>query len=282
LPSQAPEEAGLAPDRAGVGLRWLSYLCLVPLMAIATVALGCASLLTSVWDRSGRQQHAIARAWAGVMLKISLSPVTLIGRENLPGGEAAVYASNHLSYMDTPVLFAKLPFQFRILAKGGLWKVPFIGWHLRRSGQVAVDQSSARSAVLSLSAGVAALRSGLPLVIFPEGGRSATGETRTFLSGAAFMAIRAQVPLVPITLVGTFGLLPIHVYHLRPRPLEIVIGRPLSTIGLTTRDADLLTQQAYDVITRTYLERVGAGVPAGAEIAADRPYSATEKRESLL
>ena len=240
--------------RAGTSLRWLNYVVLIPLMAAATAGLGCVSLLTSLWDRSGRQQHAIARTWAGVMLRLSLSPVTLIGAERLPWPSTAVYAANHLSYMDTPVLFAKLPFQFRILAKSGLWKVPFIGWHLHRSGQVPVDQSSARSSIVSLNGGVAALKAGLPLVIFPEGGRSATGETQSFLSGGAFMAIRAQVPLVPVTLIGTYELLPIHSYHLRPRPLLVVIGEPLQTAGLTTRDADTLTRHAYEAITATYLK----------------------------
>lgn len=235
-------------------IRWLSYLVLIPLMAAATVSFGCVSLLTSVWDRSGRQQHAIARAWAGVMLRVSLSPVKLIGVDNLPTPRTAVYAANHLSYMDTPVLFAKLPFQFRILAKSGLWKVPFIGWHLRRSGQVAVDQTSARSSIVSLGAGVAALKAGLPLLIFPEGGRSATGATQSFLAGGAFMAIRAQVPLVPVTLVGTYQLLPIHTYHLRPRAVLAVIGEPISTAGMTTRDADALTGRAFEAITQTYMK----------------------------
>ena len=88
--------------------------------------------------------------------------------ERLHVHETAVYASNHLSYYDTPVLFAKLPFQFRILAKAPLWKIPFIGWYLNRSGQVPIDQTSARSAVASLGRGVKTLQSGMPLVIFPR------------------------------------------------------------------------------------------------------------------
>ncbi len=128
--------------------------------------------------------------------------------------------------MDTPVLFAKLPFQFRILAKQSLWKIPFIGWYLNRSGQVPVDQSGSRAAIASLLRGVTALKSGMPLVIFPEGGRAANGQTHAFLSGCAFMAIRAQVPLVPLTLVGTYELLPIHTYHLMPAPPEDRRRRP--------------------------------------------------------
>ena len=235
-------------------IRWLTYLLLTPLVALATTGFGCVSLVCGLWDKSGRQQHAIARAWAKTLLLISLSPVELVGREKLSPSGAAVYVSNHLSYYDTPVLFAKLPFQFRILAKQPLWKVPFIGWYLNQSGQVPVDQSSARSAVASLSRGVAALTAGLPLVVFPEGGRAADGRTHPFLSGAAFMAIKAGVPLVPITLVGTYELLPIHVYHFRPRPLKVIIGDPISTAGLSTREADALTQRLFEVITATYLE----------------------------
>ena len=126
-----------------------------------------------------------------------------------------------------------MPFQFRIFAKQSLWKIPFIGWHLHRSGQIPVDQTTARNAVAGLNRGVAALRGGLSLVLFPEGGRSLTGEVCAFLPGAAFMAIKAGVPLVPVTLVGTY--------------------EPIETAGMTTRQAEALSQQAYDVITRTYL-----------------------------
>jgi 1-acyl-sn-glycerol-3-phosphate acyltransferase len=241
-------------QQSSLSIRLLTYLLLLPMIVLATTFFGCISLACGLWDHSGRQQHAIAHLWARTLLLISLSPIKMVGRENLPDGQTAVYASNHLSYFDTPVLFAKLPFQFRILAKQSLWKAPFIGWYLNRSGQVPIDVNSSRSAIAGLLRGVKTLQSGLPLVIFPEGGRTETGGTTPFQSGAAFMAIRAQVPLVPIALVGTYEMLPIHTYHLTPHPVKIVIGQPLSTEGLSTRDADILTQQLYAAITRLYLE----------------------------
>ena len=233
-------------------LRWLSYLLLVPLVGVATAAFGCVSLLCGLWDKSGSQQHAIARVWARTLLLVSFSPVKIIGREKLHEHETAVYASNHLSYMDTPVLFAYLPFQFRILAKQSLWKTPFIGWYLNHSGQVPVDMKSPRSLIASLNRGVTTLKHGLPLVLFPEGGRAASGQLQTMMSGCAYMAIKAQVPLIPLTLIGTYELLPIHVYALHPRPLLVVVGDPISTTGLTTRDADALTQRLYESIAATY------------------------------
>jgi 1-acyl-sn-glycerol-3-phosphate acyltransferase len=253
-PQQALTESTThTPPRAPAFFRWLTWLILIPLIAASTAFFGCISLICGFWDKSGGQQHYIAHLWARSLLIFSLSPVTLIGEEKLHIHETAVYASNHLSYYDTPVLFARLPFQFRILAKQGLWKVPFIGWYLNRSGQVPVDQSSARNAVASLNRGVQTLKHGLPLVIFPEGGRTSNGRPQPFVSGAAYMAIKAQVPLVPITLIGTYELLPMHTYHLHPRPLSIIIGDPISTTGLTTRDADALTEQILSIITDTYI-----------------------------
>jgi len=243
-----------APKQVPWLVKWFTYLFVLPLLGLATAGFGCVSLLCGLWDKSGEQQHAIARAWANVLLLISLSPVELVGRENLPVGSVAVYASNHLSYYDTPVLFGKLPFQFRILAKQALWPVPFVGWYLNRSGQVPIDAGSSRSAIAGLLRGVKTLKSGLPLVIFPEGGRAEFGHTTPFQSGAAFMAIKAQVPLVPLALIGTYEMLPIHTYHLTPRPLKIVVGKPISTEGLTTRDAEVLTQQLFTEITSLYSE----------------------------
>jgi 1-acyl-sn-glycerol-3-phosphate acyltransferase len=235
-------------------LRWLSYLLLVPLVGLSTGFFGSISLLCGLWDKSGRQQHFIAHLWARTLLLISFSPVTIIGRDKLHEHETAVYASNHLSYMDTPVLFAYLPFQFRILAKQSLWKAPFIGWYLNRSGQVPVDLKSGRSLIASLNRGVTTLKAGLPLVLFPEGGRAATGQLQAMMSGCAYMAIKAQVPLIPLTLIGTYELLPIHVYALHPRPLLIIVGDPIPTTGLHTRDADALTQRLYDSISATYMQ----------------------------
>jgi 1-acyl-sn-glycerol-3-phosphate acyltransferase len=239
--------------------RWVNYVYFLPLVALATGFFGTISLACGVWDKDGRQQHALARAWARVLLRVALSPVTLEHAERLRLGGAAVYASNHLSYYDTPVLYAKLPFQFRILAKAPLWNVPFIGWYLQRSGQVSIDQSSARAGVVSLGRGAKTLEAGMPMVIFPEGGRAFNGELQVMAAGAAWMAIKAQVPIVPLTLVGTYELLPIHVYALRPRPLKLIVGEPISTVGMTTRDAEALTERVRAVIYETYMEGQEAG-----------------------
>ncbi|MGI4756865.1 MAG: lysophospholipid acyltransferase family protein [Janthinobacterium lividum] len=266
-----------ASTRQSFLLRWASYLIFIPLMIFVTVACGTLSLICSLWDTSGRQQHAIAQFWAKLMLRIALSPVRVVNPEHLriPGG--AVFASNHLSYMDTPALFGTLPFQFRILANHYLFRYPFVGWHLTRSGQVPIDQSSMRSQVAGLVKGVATLKAGMPILIFPDGSRSSDGHIRQFMAGAAYMAIKAQVPLVPLALVGTYELLPMHTYHLAPRPLLLVACEPLSTVGMTTRDADRLTQIAMAAIASEYYSRSTMAqpetVPASEAKVFDRPHT---------
>ncbi|MDP9040109.1 MAG: 1-acyl-sn-glycerol-3-phosphate acyltransferase, partial [Acidobacteriota bacterium] len=232
--------------------RLYSRLIAIPLMALSTAVFGTVALLVSLWDTAGRRQHAVARAWAQLFLRIARSPVTVVHAHNFDPELTAVYACNHLSYMDTPTLFATIPFQFRILAKHDLWQIPFVGWYLKRSGQVPIDQGSPRSAIAGLLRGVATLKAGLPLFVFPEGSRTHDGRLQPAASGAAFMAIRAGVPLVPLALVGTYELLPIHTYSLSPRPLKLIVGPPIPTTGLTTRDAEALTTQLFDTIANLY------------------------------
>jgi 1-acyl-sn-glycerol-3-phosphate acyltransferase len=193
----------------------------IPLLTVITVVCASISLLVSYFDRHGRQQHKIAQGWARALVRMSGCTLRVRGDENLRKHPVAVYASNHTSYMDTPVIFAALPFQFRILAKKELWPIAFIGWYLNRSGQIPIDTANPHATLSSLGAGVRALRAGMPLFVFPEGGRTSSGELKPFLSGAAYLAIRSQVPLVPIALTGVFDLLPIHTRHLFPGELRL-------------------------------------------------------------
>jgi 1-acyl-sn-glycerol-3-phosphate acyltransferase len=228
--------------------RWRTNLIHTPIFTLITVVCGSLALLVSFVDKSGRIQHRISQIWARSLVWVSCSKLIVRGEENLRRYPVAVYASNHTSYMDTPVIFAGLPFQFRILAKKGLWPIAFIGWYLDRSGQIPIDTSNTHSTLSSMGAGVKALRSGMPLFIFPEGRRTPDGELQEFLSGAAYLAIRAQVPLVPIALSGVFDLLPMHTHHLFPGELTLSVGEPIKTTGMTPRQANELTVRLRDAI----------------------------------
>ncbi len=245
------------PDPLARLYRWRTNLIQIPAGAIITAICGSLSLLVSLVDKRGLIQHRIARIWARLLVWCSGSSLKIVGAENLHKHPVAVYAANHTSYMDTPVIFAALPFQFRILAKKELWPMAFIGWYLARSGQIPIDTVNTHATLSSLGAGVKALRSGMPLFVFPEGGRTATGELQPFLAGAAYLAIRSQVPLVPIALSGVYDLLPIHTRHFYPSSLTLNVGEPILTTGLTPRQTDELTQRL-----RAAIEELRA-TPAG-------------------
>src|ERR1035437_8308719 len=209
--------------------RWRTNLIHVPLMVLVTVVCGSLSLLVSLVDKKGNAQHRIARFWARVCVRATGSKLRVLGAEHLRMHPATVYASNLTSYMDTPVIFAALPFQFRILVRKVLWPIPFIGWYLNRSKQIPIDTNNPRATLSSLGAGVKALRGGMALFVFPEGGRTLNGALKPFLSGAAYLAIRAQVPLVPMALSGVYELLPIHTRHLYPGELTLTAGESIET-----------------------------------------------------
>jgi 1-acyl-sn-glycerol-3-phosphate acyltransferase len=230
-----------------------------PVLTLVTCFYGSMALFVSIFDKSGRMQHRVAQAWARACVWISGSHVVVRGAERLLRHPVAVYAANHTSYMDTPVVFASLPFQFRILAKKELWPIAFIGWYLNRSGQIPIDVANPHASLSSLSFGVKALRAGMPLFVFPEGGRTQSGELQPFLSGAAYLAIRAQVPLVPIALKGVYDLLPIHTHHFYPGELTLSVGEPIETRGMTVRQTEELTARLRAAIAGMLDPELAAG-----------------------
>ena len=227
---------------------WLTNGLQDPLMLVLTAVCASIAVLVSVVDKSGRMQHRIAHFWGRNMVRLSFSPLRIMGAENFRKFPVAVYVSNHTSYMDTPVIFGSLPFQFRILAKKDLWKWPMIGWYLGRSGQMPIDLENPHATLSSLGGAVKALRGGMSLFVFPEGGRTSDGALQPFFPGAAYLAIRAQVPIVPIALSGVYDLLPIHTHHFYPCKLTVQVGEPIETKGMTIRQNGELTEQVRAAI----------------------------------
>ncbi|HTV06963.1 MAG TPA: lysophospholipid acyltransferase family protein [Acidobacteriaceae bacterium] len=246
-------ELGLRPNPLPWSVRIVNFCFRAPFFFLATGFFGSISLISSLWDQTGRQQHRIAQMWGRAITRISGAKVTVLNGQYLDG-QVAVYVANHLSYTDTPVLFGILPFQFRIVARHDLFKLPFIGWHLTRSGQVPVNVTNPRASISSLGSAVKTLKSGMPVFIFPEGGRSESGHLEDFLNGPAFMAIRAGVPIIPMALVGTHELLPIHASEFYPVPVTLVVSEPIDTSSYSIRQVEELTQRLRDTISRLYYE----------------------------
>jgi 1-acyl-sn-glycerol-3-phosphate acyltransferase len=220
-----------------------------PLVILATIAYGTAAFLVSFFDATGSRQIAVARAWSRALLRIGFVHVEVEGLEKIAPNGSYVLASNHLSYMDTPVVLSNIPVQFRFLAKSGLFQIPFLGTHLARAGHIPVPREDPRAAVKTLTTAADAIRArGISMLIFPEGGRSRDGVLQEFKEGGAYIAIKAGVPLVPIALSGTRAVLPFGSAIIRPGRVRMRVGDPIPTAGLTLRDRVRLTAQVHDEI----------------------------------
>ena len=234
-------------------LSWLrSYFIIDPLVWLYTLILGLLALPGGMFDRSGRRLHWFSRAWSWLIMKTILSPVKVTGLEKIDTSKPHVYAVNHASAMDIPFLYVHLPFQFRIVFKKELLAYPVVGWQLKRSGQVCIDQQKPTNSIAAIRSAVKSLKAGMPLVIFPEGGRTPDGAIKPFLPGALFLAIKAQVDIVPVALIGTYELLPMDTYHIKCRPLEMRVGEPISTTGLTLREMEAVSAKVRKAIEQLY------------------------------
>ncbi len=264
--SSASSASSVVKKKSGVRhffSRLRSYFFYDPLIWSYTIVLGILSLLSSLFDPRGRVQHKFARLWSWLILKTIGAPVTITGLERVDTTKAHLYVANHISALDIPVLYVHLRFPFRIIAKSSIFHYPFVGWHLRRSGQIEVDKDNVRLAKRGLSQAVDTLRAGMPLVVFPEGGRSRDGHLQPFLGGAFYAAIRAGVDVVPLALVGTFEMLPMDTYHIQPRPVALLVGESIPTQGLSPRDMDTLAARVQQAVADLYYSRSDLPDPRG-------------------
>ncbi len=225
----------------------LSYLRSIlitdPLIVLATIIMGTVSMIASLFDKTGRTQHSVARGWARMLLAVSGVKVEISGAEKLDLEAPYVLAANHQSLMDTPLIIAHVPLEFRFFAKEGLFHIPFLGTHLRRAGHFPVVRGNARASLKVLTDAARVIRERrLSVLLFPEGGRSPLG-MRAFKEGAAHLAIKAEVPLVPVGIRGTREVLPMGSFHIRPQTVRLRIGDPIPTVGLTPHDRGALSRQ---------------------------------------
>ena len=209
---------------------WRTVFYLIPAISLYTIVLGTLSLLSSFVDRTGDLGHRCARAWSRWILKTTGVRVSVTGLERLDPSRSYVLAANHQSIYDIPILFASLPLQLRIVAKASLGRIPFLGWHLQRTGHLLVDRRNPGPDIVTKMKRLVGEHHSL--IVFPEGTRSADGAVARFKKGSFLVAIDARLPVVPVSVRGSREVMRKGRVVVRPGEIRLTIHEPIATTGV--------------------------------------------------
>lgn len=227
---------------------WRTVFFLIPAIAVYTIVLGTLSLFSTLLDRSGDLGHRCARAWAWLILKTTGVIVDTRGLDKLDPQRSYVLASNHQSIYDIPIVFASVPLQLRIISKDAIAKVPFLGWHLQRTGHLLIDRKNPGAGILKKMAKlVSGARS---LIIFPEGTRSIDGRVGRFKGGSFLLAIDAGIPIVPISIAGSRHVMLKGRLMTCPGRVMLSVHDPIPTAGLSREHARDLAERVRQVVAQ--------------------------------
>lgn len=225
---------------------WRTVFVLIPVIGLYTIGLGILSLTSSLVSHDGHFAHRCAQWWARLILITSGVRVDRRGAA-LPAADAScVYVANHASIYDIPILFTALPRQLRILAKAGLGRFPFIGWHLRRAGHLLVDRRNPGASVFKKMRGMT--QQGASLIVFPEGSRSPDGDVMPFKGGVFLLAIESGLPIVPVSVAGSRTAMPKGRLMVCPARVRVTVHEAIPTVGLTRDDARALANRVRGLI----------------------------------
>ena len=212
---------------------------------LSTLFFGFLSIVVSPFASSGRTQHAIMRTWARTVLWICGIRVKVEGASNIPPGGSFVLVANHRSYMDSPIVIPFINLQFRFFAKSSVFYWPMIGYHLKQAGHLPVHYDNPGKSLRSMSDAARVMRQkGISVLLFPEAGRT-TGELEAFKDGAAYVAIKAGAPVIPMGIIGADKVLGVNRLKITPHDITIRFGTPIPTIDLPLSERGKLTQTLW-------------------------------------
>ncbi len=224
----------------------------VPLILLATAVLATWSVVCSLFDETGRLQHRCAQWWARFIFWVSRVRLDVKGLEKLDPDRGYVFMANHLSMFDHWAFLARLPFQFRFAAKASLFKIPFLGWHLRRAGNIPVDRHHPRRTLRDFESISQKVRSGISLVIYPEGGRTWGEALAPFKRGPFLLALSARAPIVPVTIIGAHRRLARGSINLHPGRMELIIHAPVEFECYKDLDLNQISDRIRTIIEGSY------------------------------
>jgi 1-acyl-sn-glycerol-3-phosphate acyltransferase len=229
-----------------------TILIFIPLVSIYTIVCGAVSFLLALVFRSGDPSHYVARLWAWLILKTCGIKVVIDGREHIDRDRTYIFASNHQSLFDIPILFAYLPISFRILFKKSLFRIPFLGWHLWVSGHVPVERENPVKARQSLDRAAEHIQRKGSIVVFPEGTRSRDGSMGRFKHGSFLLAVRAGVPVVPVTISESWRIMERGKVIVHPGTVHVSVDRHVPIEGYDEESVSELSKVVRDIVSRNY------------------------------
>ena len=217
-------------------------------IVLTTVFFGTLAIFASFVDMKGRLPHKVAGIWARAILALSPIELTVKGLSNIDPGKSYVYMSNHQSNYDIPILLGHLPVQFRWLAKVELFRIPLFGYAMKRAGYICIDRSNQKSAFESLKKAAGTIKSGVSVMIFPEGTRSRDGNIGSFKKGGFVLAIESGVPILPVIIRGTFSVMPKSRLLIKPGKVTLEILKPVETSNFTKETKNELMEKIKNIM----------------------------------
>jgi 1-acyl-sn-glycerol-3-phosphate acyltransferase len=224
--------------------RWF-LLIFIPL----TFVLAFSAIICSFFDRSGKIYHWHARLWSRIGLWLAGVRVEVTGADKVPADTPVIFMSNHQGNFDILALFQGIPQKFSWLAKEELFKFPVFGHSMARAGYIPLDRgASGRRALKSVEKAAALIREGRSVVIFPEGTRTHDGDLLPFKQGGFLLAVKAGVPIVPLTINGSMKINPKNRIELYPGTIRIVVSDPVPVNRAAAHERDRLMDEVRRAI----------------------------------
>ncbi len=254
---------------------FLRALFLILSAAIYTAILGPPALASCFLDRSWRSFSFLQSLWVEWLLRTNGIRLRVDGLENLKKDQSYILVSNHASILDIPALISAAPFPVRFLAKKSLLWFPIFGWALYFSGHILIDRQSAQSALRSLKKAPSLLKKGVSIIVFPEGTRSPDGEVKEFKGGAFLLAQHSKFPVMPVSTIGTYEMLPRHGWCFWPGSIHIRMGEPIPTRDLSHRELKNLMVKIRETIIEN-LKKGSAERDLSEEERGKRPHDGME------
>jgi 1-acyl-sn-glycerol-3-phosphate acyltransferase len=224
------------------------WLIAIPILVIITILVALSTIILSPLLPNSRISYYPAQMWARWCCRFCFVKVRVVGMENLQPNQSYVFALNHQSIFDIFVVYGWLPFIFKWMMKAELRNIPFIGKACEAAGHIFIDRTHPIAAKKSLEKAEYQLKNGVSVVVFPEGTRTYTGEMGKFKRGAFRIATDLSLPVVPITLRGSYERLKRNSVNINPGIIEMYIHRPIEVAPFLPNNTAELIQETFNII----------------------------------